>query len=123
MMNEKKQLNGCSVLVVDDDFYLAEDNREALEEAGAIVLGPYGLEDEALASIEDDLPDLAVLDLNLGTGPSFKVARAMRARGVPMVLVTGYDADVIPPDLADTPRLEKPVSGAKLVATVTELLR
>jgi DNA-binding response OmpR family regulator len=122
-MSAVKQLNGCSVLVVDDDFYLAEDSREALEEAGATVLGPYGREDEALASIEEDLPDLAVIDLNLGAGPSFKVAWAMKARGVPMVLVTGYDADVILRDLADTSRLQKPVSRATLVAAVTELLR
>jgi DNA-binding response OmpR family regulator len=121
-MTDKKTLDGCSVLVVDDDFYLAEDSREALEEAGADVLGPYGREDEALGSLEDHLPDLAVLDLNLGAGASFKVARALKARGVPTVLVTGYDADVIPPDLADTPRLQKPISNAKLVAAVTELL-
>jgi hypothetical protein len=38
-MSDEMPLRGCAVLVVDDDFYLAEDAREALEEAGAVVLG------------------------------------------------------------------------------------
>ncbi len=121
-MTDKRMLNGCSVLVVDDDFYLAEENREVLEEAGATVLGPYGRADDAIGSLEERLPECAVLDLNLGAGPRFEVARAVRAKGVPMVLVTGYDQNIIPPDLANTPCLQKPVGRAMLVAAVTDLL-
>jgi DNA-binding response OmpR family regulator len=115
-------LHGCAVLVVDDDFYLADNTREALEKAGATVLGPYGHEDEALASLDKHPPQFAVLDLNLGNGASFTIARSLQMRGVPMVLVTGYDGGIIPADLAGTSCLQKPVSMAKLVATVTELL-
>jgi DNA-binding response OmpR family regulator len=121
-VTEKRLLNGCSVLVVDDDFFLAEESREALEEAGATVLGPYGRADEAIGSLEENLPECAVLDLNLGPGPKFEVARAVKAKGVPMVLVTGYDENIIPPDLANTPCLQKPVSRAMLVAAVADLL-
>lgn len=110
------------MLVVEDDFFLAEESREALEEAGATVLGPYGRADEAIGSLDENLPECAVLDLNLGSGPSFEVARAVKARGVPMFLVTGYDENIIPPDLAGTPCLQKPVGRAKLVQAVTELL-
>jgi ActR/RegA family two-component response regulator len=120
-MSGETDLNGRAVLVVDDDFYLAEDTREALEEAGAVVLGPYG-EDDALGSIKDHRPEFAVLDLNLGSGPSFKLARAMKAIGTPMIVVTGYDDDILPPDLADTPRLRKPVNSSKLVEAVAELI-
>lgn len=121
-MTDKRLLKGRSVLVVDDDFYLAEDSRDALVEAGATVLGPYGREDEAIGSLEESLPECAVLDLNLGAGPRFEVARAVKAKGVPMVLMTGYDKNIIPPDLADTPCLQKPVSRAMLVAAVADLL-
>jgi ActR/RegA family two-component response regulator len=122
MMSGETDLNGRAVLVVDDDFYLAEDTREALEEAGAVVLGPYGREDDALGSIKDHRPEFAVLDLNLGSGPSFKLARAMKAIGTPMIVVTGYDDDILPPDLADTPRLRKPVNSSRLVEAVAELI-
>src|SRR3546814_2353211 len=33
-------LAGCSVLVIEDNFFLAEDARDTLERAGATVLGP-----------------------------------------------------------------------------------
>jgi DNA-binding response OmpR family regulator len=122
-MIDRAPLNGCSVLVVDDDYYLAEDSRQALEEAGAAVVGPYGRADEALGSLQEQPPEFVVLDLNLGSGPNFEVARAVKARGLPMILVTGYDRNIIPPDLADTPCLQKPVSRTKLVQAVTELLR
>lgn len=115
-------LNGHTVLVVDDDYYLAENTRQALEEANATVLGPYGDEDEAIASLEEQPPQYAVVDLNLGSGPSFAIARSLKVRGIPMLLVTGYDRDIIPPDLAGTPCLQKPVSNATLVAAVSDLV-
>jgi DNA-binding response OmpR family regulator len=121
-MNDDTRLSGRSVLVVEDDFYLAEDARDALEEAGANVLGPYGRADEALNSLEEHVPDCAVVDLNLGFGPNFEVARALKLRGVPILLVTGYDPNTIPPDLAAIASLQKPISRAKLTAAVADLL-
>jgi DNA-binding response OmpR family regulator len=115
-------LAGRAVLVVDDDFFIADIAREVLEEAGATVLGPFGHEDQAIASLQDHSPQCAALDLNLGTGPSFVTARVLKMRGVPMVLVTGYDESIIPVDLAGTPCLQKPVSSARLIAAVTDLL-
>ena len=121
-MNDKSLLADRLVLVVDDDFYLAEDTRETLEEAGATVLGPYGRADEALASLEAALPNCAVLDLNLGSGPEFGIARALIELHIPMVLVTGYDHSIIPPDLAGMASLQKPVSRARLLAAVAQLV-
>ena len=115
-------LLGCSVLVVDDDFYLAEDARETLEEAGATVLGPYSRADEALGSLTDRPPEYAVLDLNLGFGPDFEIARRLKVLRVPVVFVTGYDENIIPPDLADTPCIRKPIKKGMLVAAVRELV-
>lgn len=117
----KRPLAGCDVLVVEDDFYLAEDSREALERAGATVLGPCSNAAEALRLAEARPPRCAVLDLNLGEGPAFGPARTLRARGVPVLFMTGYDAEVIPPDLADIERLEKPIRPPRLVAAVARL--
>jgi ActR/RegA family two-component response regulator len=121
-MTDTKLLDGCSVLVLDDDYFLADDTRAALEDAGATVVGPFGSTDDALASLDEGSPEYAILDLNLGSGPDFEIARAMKARGVPTVLVSGYDATIIPPDLAGTPRLQKPITRAGLIRAVTELV-
>ena len=121
-MNEKMPLNGRSVLLVEDDFILALQARGSLEEAGAKVSGPFGRVDAALSSLEEGRPDVAVVDLNLGSGLSFDVVRALTAQGVPTLVVTGYDQHIIPPDLASVPRLQKPTAKHQLVSAIVQLL-
>jgi len=114
-------LAGRRVLVVEDDYYLATDAQIALTKAGATVLGPSSRADESLSLIAGDRPDCAVLDINLGSGPSFALAEALRERSVPFLFLTGYDASVIPPAFANVERLEKPVNVARLVSSVAGL--
>ncbi|RYE98726.1 MAG: hypothetical protein EOO77_36745 [Oxalobacteraceae bacterium] len=118
-----RSLAECTVLVVDDDYYLAENTRELLAGVGALVLGPYGSEADVLACLTHVVPGYAVLDLNLGSGPNFDIARGMKALGIPTILVTGYDESIIPPDLADLPCLQKPITGSRLIAAVIDLVR
>lgn len=114
-------LAGCRVLVVEDDYYLATDAEVALKRAGAIVLGPSARTEDGLSLLAEQQPDCAVLDINLGSGPSFVLAEAMRSRSVPFLFVTGYDASAIPPEFADVERLEKPVNIGRLVKSVVGL--
>src|SRR4051812_27212050 len=111
-------LAGLSVLVAEDDYYLADDVRMALEAAGAAVRGPRPDVDAVLELARDSRLDCAVLDVNLGDGPSFVPARALKALGVPFVFVTGYNRDVVPSDLADARQLQKPVLPHELVRAV-----
>jgi DNA-binding response OmpR family regulator len=115
------QLAGCSVLIVEDDYYLATDTQLALARAGATVVGPSARTEESITLIDKYNPDCAVVDINLGSGPSFDLAEVLRARSVPFLFLTGYDAGVIPPKFADVERLEKPVNVARLVSSVTGL--
>ena len=85
------------------------------------MLGPCADAAEAFALLSDETPDCAVLDVNLGGAPSFDLARAVTAREIPMLFATGYDASIIPPDLAHIPRLQKPVNLRALISAVTEL--
>lgn len=118
-----EQLDGCRVLVVEDEFYLAKDIRETLLAAGATILGPHPRNAEARAAVSERPPAVAVLDVNLGGGPDFSLADEMRAMGVPVIFFTGYDREAIPDRFADVPRLEKPVGTTKLVSTVQEACR
>jgi len=112
------QLKGLSILVVEDDFYLADDASRALACAGAKVIGPCADAEEAIALADREMPDCALLDVNLGDGLDFATARALAARGVPIVFVTGYDTEIIPRDLADAPCLQKPTDPRGIVAAV-----
>jgi PAS domain S-box-containing protein len=121
-MSGAPDLTGRVVLVVEDDYYMAADTTSALRGAGAEVLGPCPNEETAREQLETSMPTHAVLDLNLGGGgPRFEIAQLLKAKGIPFVFITGYDPDIIPPDLADVPRLQKPVPFRAIVESVSLL--
>lgn len=116
-------LEGRSVLVIEDDFYLADDAQIALEAAGATVLGPAGNAEDALQLLAASEPDMALVDVNLGNGASFESAAALKARSIPFVFLTGYDANIIPAEFAEAPRLQKPIDKRTLIAALAALAR
>lgn len=116
-------LDGMRILVVEDEYLLADDLRDALSDAGAQVLGPVpSVEDaQALIAAEPRI-DGAVLDINLRGKMVFPVADRLRERGVPFAFATGYDAWALPERFAGAPRVEKPVKGAKVMALLVPML-
>ena len=121
-MTGEADLSGHRILVVEDDYYLATDTARALQGAGAEVIGPCPSEEAARDALEEGAPAAALVDINLGSGPSFTLAALLRERGVPFVFITGYDEGVIPPDFADVERLQKPVELKRVVQFVAETL-
>lgn len=122
-MTGEASLHGRSVLVVEDDFYLATDAARALRGAGAEVLGPCSTEAEAREELAARRPDAVLLDINLGLGPDFKLAETLKDAGIPFAFVTGYDQEIIPVEFDEVERLEKPVQLRQLVSTVAKLLK
>lgn len=112
------RLTGLEILLIEDDYYLADDTHQILTAAGARVAGPYARAAEGLARIAQGALDCAVLDVNLGEGPSFVTAQALRLSRVPFVFVTGYGREVLPAEFGAAQLLEKPVEGRALVDAV-----
>lgn len=121
-MPEAAVLAGRRILVVEDDFYLADDAARALRAAGARVVGPTPRSTLALDLVARDGIDAAVVDINLGEGLSFELADALKRHGVPFVFVTGYDEVLIPPRLAHVAMVQKPAEMKALVRAVADLL-
>ncbi|HEY4029328.1 MAG TPA: hypothetical protein VGM25_03210 [Caulobacteraceae bacterium] len=120
MTASDRRLHGLSILVLEDEYILGDEARTVLLGAGARVLGPYGVAGDALAAAALHKPDCALLDLDLGTGPDFGPARALKGLGVPLVFFTGYDTAVAPLDLRRERFVEKPVFMAAIVEVVAE---
>lgn len=118
-MTGERTLRGCHILVVEDEYFIAEQLQLELEDEGAIVLGPVASVDEALAAIGSGEPiDGAVLDVNLQGEPIFPAAELLLRRNVPVIFTTGYDAGAIPAALQHVARCEKPSSLRSIVAAV-----
>ncbi len=103
-------LQGRRVLVVEDEYLLAEDLREGLVSQGAEVMGPVASVAEALELLRaGPAPFTAILDINLGGEMVYPVGDELRAMGIPFIFATGYEPWSIPEAYADVPRAEKPV--------------
>jgi DNA-binding response OmpR family regulator len=116
-------LRGLSVLVVEDQYYLATDICEWLRDAGAQLVGPAPNARAACELIDAELFDAAVVDINLGMGPTFAVAQKLAENEVPFLFATGYDQSIIPAEYRNRPRIEKPFKGPDVVSAVLELWR
>ncbi len=109
-MSETGTLAGRTVLLVEDEYFVMQRLRKALETTGATVLGPAANIAAALSLVhESEVIDAAILDVNLMGDLVFPVADALDERGVPFAFATGYDPDVIPARHAGVPLLRKPV--------------
>ncbi len=121
-MTSPPDLTGRRILVLEDEYHIATDTSRALIQAGAQVIGPVPSERAALELIAADLPSAALLDINLDGVRSFELAAELRARGVPVVFMTGYDADVIPAALGDAPLVRKPAGIGGIAAALTQAI-
>lgn len=92
-----------------------------VEEGGFSPLGPAQDVESAKALLEEERPDAAILDINLGEGvTSAPLAEALRAMNVPFVYVSGYDPTYVRDHMPPAPLLSKPVDP---VAMMDELRR
>lgn len=116
-------LRGQRVLV-QGEFLSALDLEAGLLDAGATVAGPILTAADALALIEvGPGPKVAVLDVDLGGQMAFSRAERLLARGLLVVLMTGYNQADIPTHLCPVPHLQKPGALAQVARAVTQLVQ
>ncbi|MET0329259.1 MAG: response regulator [Luteimonas sp.] len=122
-MQPTTPLAGRRILLVEDDYLLADALAESLKTTGATVFGPIGTVDDALAAVSRlDGIEAVILDVNLDGRRVDAVADAIRARGIPMVFVSGYDRELLPPRFADVPHCLKPVDIEQLSSALAAQL-
>ena len=118
-----RTLGGKSILLVEDEFLIAETMGEALRMENALVLGPFADVEHALGALDGGATvDAAVLDVNLKGERVYPLIDHVAARHVPIVLTTGYDSDAIPQPYASLPCLQKPILLRQLLESLDRLL-
>ena len=114
------------ILVADDDADLLALIGFSLSQAGYLIVkasdGPA-----AISNFEAEVPDLAILDINMPGASGFQVCQAIRARSaVPIMMLTvrGEEEDLVRAlELGADDYLTKPFSPRTLLARVKALLR
>ncbi|MFJ5369965.1 hybrid sensor histidine kinase/response regulator, partial [Bosea sp. CER48] len=116
-----RPLEGMRVLLVEDQFIIAMDCEDMLLQLGAKQVEVCASVAEAQARLDLAMPELAILDVNLGAETSEPVSRRLREAGVPFVLATGYD-DLAILGVADAATLRKPYNLTSLDGALRKLL-
>jgi len=120
---DRPDLTGCRVLLVEDEYYIADDLCHALVGCGASVVGPVPSLDKALPLAEAESLTCAVLDIDLRGESGLAVAQVLRRRDVPFVYSTGYNGAMVPDALKGAAHLEKPFRVEDLLHAVDRVYR
>ena len=84
-------MRGLRILLVEDDPLICLDLETSLAELGAAVTATSSVA-SAFAALAIAMPDIAVLDFELGAETSEPVAEVAQARNVPFLFLSGYSA-------------------------------
>jgi DNA-binding response OmpR family regulator len=110
-------LRGARVLVVEDEAMLSLNLAAMLRDLGCVVAGTADKLDDALHMARTSDFDVALLDVNIGGKRVDPVTEVIRARGTPIIFVTGYGKTA-----ASGLVLEKPYDAAALERMLSEAL-
>lgn len=97
------------LLVVEDEALIAMAIARDLSQLGWDIVGPAATVEEARRLLVGQLPDAAVLDVNLGGELVYPLAEWLRAQGVPFVFCSGYEHLETHSAYDHWPRVRKPV--------------
>ena len=117
-----KSLSGRRILVVEDEMIILMLIEDVLMDCGCESVTTAATVDRALALIDAQSFDVAMVDVNLNGHMSYAVADALAARGVPFFFSTGYSERGLSDGYCNQPVLNKPFHCAKLVEMLTSLL-
>jgi CheY-like chemotaxis protein len=115
-------LAGQRILVVEDEMMILMSIEDTLVDAGCETVAAAATVDEALALIEGHNFDAAMLDVNLHGSPSYPVADALVARGVPFFFATGYGDHGIKEEYRGQPFVRKPFGHETVIDMFASLL-
>ncbi|HZP78808.1 MAG TPA: response regulator [Pseudolabrys sp.] len=122
---QRQLLKGKHCLVLEDEFLIVLDIEETLQSLGAAAVVCANAVAPALAALDGAATfDFAVLDFKLNEETSEPVARALHARGIPYVFITGLIKAAQPGDeFAHVPTVTKPYDQPSLIAAFARALK
>ena len=111
------------ILIVEDEPMIALNIEDILVDAGFQIAGVAVKLDQALALIEADAVDAAIVDANLAGVSASPAAVALAARGLPFIMMSGYSKEQMQGEFPQAFFLSKPCRSDLLIATLNSALR
>lgn len=109
------------VLVVEDEMLIGMLLEDMLSDMGLEVAAVVPRLKEALAAVERETFNLAILDVHLHGESAFPVADALVGKNIPFVFATGYGERGLPEQYRGRPVLQKPFARDDLERVLNAL--
>jgi CheY-like chemotaxis protein len=116
-------LKGLRILLVEDEFLVALEVEEALQDLGCAVLGPFAKLSKAIEAARGAELDGAILDINLNGEMVYPLAEDLISKDIPFVFLTGYTAADLPEKYRHFRRLQKPLDAGLLRGALLDFRR
>ena len=113
-------VKNISVLIVEDSALIAMDVQSVLESAGYRVLAPVNSVPAAFALVEKHIPDIALLDINLGRSDVFALADFLSRRRTRLIFLSGHSQSLLPEAHRHRKLIGKPFMPAELLRALEE---
>ncbi len=111
------------ILVVEDDYMMADDLAADLISLGLEVVGPAPSIETAMQLLQDsEKIDGAILDINLNGAMVFPLADELDRLSLPFFFGTGYDLDIVPARHALKQFIRKPFDMREIVSALRSIL-
>ena len=85
-------MSKVKILIVEDEFIVAHDMELQLKKIGYNVLATLDMGEKAIEYVNRTVPDLILMDINLGAGINGIEAseKILKTRSIPLIFVTAY---------------------------------
>jgi CheY-like chemotaxis protein len=111
------------VLVVEDEWLIAEDVAACLHASGHQVVGPVPSVAAAVRLIGENHIDVALLDIQLNGETSLAIAEELQSRDIPFACLSGFGPNDVPSAFANFKFVRKPADQAAILKAMAELVR
>ncbi len=120
--DEAQKLSELEILLVEDQMLIAADVEAMLADEGIQKVVTSPSVSDALRRLKDFTPDVAILDVNLGSSTSLPIAEELQRRDVPFIFATGYSDRSVIPATFSAPVVRKPYEVTAIIGAVNKVL-
>lgn len=115
-------LVGKRILIVEDEWLLADHLAAIVEDAGAVVIGPTATVADALTLLEGaPAPDAATLNVRLAEHVSYPVADRLAALNIPYMFISANMMQSMPERFHQRPLIAKPFTNLQISVALVHL--
>jgi ActR/RegA family two-component response regulator len=111
----RRALTGGKLLIVEDEYLIAQDLAYGSQREGIDVLGPYSSIASAIDVVKttSDI-SAAIVDLNIRGHIAFDLAEKLAERKIPFIFYTGYESLIVPEQFRNIDRVRKPAEWSEI---------